>query len=139
MNRNQILDKFMLDNDLTLIQMAELSQIPAQSIRGYLRQDYSITDAKWRKIERAMKKYQHKPTIITKVPPYIIQCLKDFDNTIVMKKKIKGKEKEFAKDLKKLGFKVRLYDTGYDHYVIENKERFPNKPTLLKGCKVIID
>lgn len=139
MNRNQILDKFMLDNDLTPIKMSELSQIPSQSIRGYLRQDYSITDAKWGKIERAMKKYQHQPKIINVIPEYITRCLTDFDNTIVMKKKIKGKEKEFAKDLKKLGFKVRLYDTGDDHYVIENKKRFPNKPTLLKGCRVIID
>ena len=139
MNRNQILDKFMLDNDLTPIQMADLSQIPSQSIRGYLRGDYKITDFKWRILKSAIDKYQHQPKMISVIPEYIIQCLKDFDNTIVMKKKVKGKEKEFAKDLKKLGFKVRLYDTGDGHYVIENKKRFPNKPTLLKGCKVIID
>lgn len=129
----------MLDNDLTPLKMSELSQIPAQSIRGYIRQDYSITDAKWGKIERAMKKYQHKPTIITKVPPYIIQCLTDFDNTIVMKKKIRKKEQKFIDDLKELGFNCRLYDTGDDHFVIENKERFPQPPFLLKNYKVIID
>ena len=110
-----------------------------RSIRGYLRGEYEITDFKWRMLKSAIDKYQHQPKMISVIPEYIIQCLTDFDNTIVMKKKIKGKEKEFAKDLKKLGFKVRLYDTGDDHYVIENKKRFPNKPTLLEGCKVIID
>lgn len=119
--------------------MADLTQIQSQSIRGYLRQDYSITDSKWGKIERAMKKYKHKPAVITKVPPYIIQCLTDFDNTIVMKKKIRKKEQEFINDLKELGFNCRLYDTGDDHYVIENKERFPQPPFLLKNYKVIID
>ena len=138
MKRLHELEKFMKRYSITPLKMSELSQIPPQSIRGYLQGDYEITDFKWRMLKSAIDKYQHQPKMISVIPEYIIQCLTDFDNTIVMKKKIKGKEKEFAKDLKKLGFKVRLYDTGEDHFVIENKERFPNKPTLLKGCKVII-
>jgi hypothetical protein len=139
MNRYAILEKFMFDNDLTPLQIASMTKIPAQAVRGYLRQDYTITDNKWKMIEAGMKQYKKQPTIISKVPQYIIQCLTDFDNTIVMKKKIRKKEQAFINDLKSLGFNCRLYDTGDDHYVIENKERFPNTPLLLKHCKVIID
>ena len=138
MKRLHELEKFMKRYSITPLKMSELSQIPAQSIRGYLRGDYEITDFKWRILKSAIDKYQHQPKMISVIPEYIIQCLTDFDNTIVMKKKIKGKEKEFIKDLRKAGFKCRLYDTGDDHHVIENKKRFPKAPTLLKGCKVII-
>jgi predicted Ser/Thr protein kinase len=129
----------MFDNDLTPIEVSSITKIPSQSIRGYLRKDYEMTDKKWQMIEFGMKQYKKQPTIISKVPQYIIQCLTDFDNTIVMKKKIKKKEQKFIDDLKSLGFNCRLYDTGEDHYVIENKERFPNTPYLLKDYKVIID
>ena len=138
MKRMHELEKFMKRYSITPLKMSELSQIPSHSIRGYLRGDYKITDFKWRMLKSAIDKYQHQPKMISVIPEYITRCLTDFDNTIVMKKKIKGKEKEFIKDLRKAGFKCRLYDTGEDHFVIENKERFPNKPTLLKGCKVII-
>ena len=139
MNRIQILDQWMTRNKITPLQLEKMTNIQAQAIRGILQGDYPMTDRRWAIIEKVMKSHTIKPQAIINVPQYIIQSLTKFDNTIVMKKKIKGKEKEFAKDLKKLGFKVRLYDTGEDHFVIENKERFPNKPTLLKGCKVIID
>ena len=139
MNRNQILDQWMTRNNITPLQLEKMTNIQAQAIRGILRGDYPITDRRWAIIEKVMKSHTIKPQAITNIPQYIIQSLTYFDNTIVMKKKIKGKEKEFIKDLKKAGFKCRLYDTGDDHYVIENKKRFPNKPTLLKGSKVIID
>ena len=139
MNRNQMLDQWMTRNKITPLQLEKMTNIQAQAIIGILRGDYPITDRRWAIIEKTMKSHTIKPVAITKIPLYILQALEKYDNSIVMKKKIKGKEKEFAKDLKKCGFKVRLYDTGDDHYVIENKKRFPNKPTLLKGCKVIID
>jgi len=139
MNRNQLLEKWMFDNKVTPIEMESLAQIPAQSIRGFIRGDYPITDFRWRLIESGMRKHTKKPQIITKIPLYILQALEKYDNSIVMKKKIKKKEQEFINDLKKHGYDCRLYSTGKDHYVIENKERFPHTPLLLKGSKVIID
>ena len=76
------------------------------------------------------------PQVITKIPLYILQALEKYDNSIVMKNKIKKKEKEFIEDLKKHGLNCRLYENGDNHYVIENKDRFPRVP---ENIKVIID
>lgn len=138
MNRKELLDEWMRSKDVSPVEMGVLSNIPAQSIRGYLRGDYEITDFKWVILESAMKKFVKKELIISKVPNYIIQSLNNYDRTIIIKKKIKKKEKEFIEDLKKHGLNCRLYENGDNHYVIENKDRFPNSPCLLNG-KVIID
>ena len=139
MNRNQLLDKWMTTNNITPLQLEKMTNIQARAIRGILRGDYPITDRRWAIIEKTMKSHTIKPVVITKIPLYILQALEKYDNSIVMKKKIKKKEQEFINDLKKHGYDCRLYSTGDDHYVIENKKRFPNAPLLLKESKVIID
>ena len=138
MNRNQLLDKWMFDNKVTPLQLEKMTNIQAQAIRGILRGDYPLTDRRWAIIEKSMKSHTIKPVVITKIPLYILQALEKYDNSIVMKKKIKKKEQEFINDLKKYGLNCRLYENGDNHYVIENKDRFPNSPCLLNG-KVIID
>ena len=138
MNRNQMLDQWMTRNNITPLQLEKMTNIQAQAIRGILRGDYPITDRRWVIIEKTIKDHSVKPQIITKVPQYILQSLEKFDNTIVMKKKVKKREQELIDELKKHGYNCRMYSTGDDHYVIENKERFPRTPELLKG-KVIID
>ena len=125
----------MINNRVSTKDMSKLTQIPVEAIRAYLREEYEITDFKWRILEAGMKKHIKKVPVVSKVPKYIIDALNQFDNSIIMKKKIKNKEQEFIDDLRKLGFKCRMYDTGDDHYVIENKKRFTRKPNV----KVIFD
>lgn len=57
------------------------------------------------------------------VQAYMLNSFTRYDNTIVMKKKIKKHEDDLLQELKSLGLNCELIDTGHDHYVVQIKSR----------------
>ena len=119
-------------NKLSIQQIALFTGLQAKAIEGYIEGTFEITSFKWTVINSGMDKYSnnvvpppvHKVEKKSIVPLYVIESLKKYDNSIILIKKIKKREQQFLDELLLRGFDCRLYKTGDDHYVIENKDRF---------------
>jgi predicted HTH domain antitoxin len=113
-------------------EMSRLTGMSMKSIQGYIDGTYSITSFKWDIIKSAMDKYCNNivpppaPKVDNKsiIPAFVIESLTTRGNTIILKKKIKKREQQFLDELLKRGFNCRMYDTGDDHWVIEDTERY---------------
>lgn len=131
-DRQNDLIKFMKMKKVSVQEMSKITGMSIQTIHGYIDGSYAITSFKWNIIKSAMDKYSNNfvpppaPKVDKKsiVPEFVIQSLTLYDNTIILKKKIKKREQQFLDELLQHGLDCRMYDTGDDHWVIENKERY---------------
>ena len=123
---------FLKINKVSVQEMSIFTGISVKILNGYIDGIYQITHFKWNIIKSGMDKYRNNivPPPVQKVeqksivPLYVIESLKKYDNSIILIKKIKKREQQFLDELLLRGFDCRLYKTGDDHYVIENKDRF---------------
>lgn len=134
LKRQNELILFMKMKKVSVQEISRLTGLSIKSIQGFIDGTYSITSFKWNIIKSGMDKYCNNivpppaPKVDKKsiVPAFVIESLKLYDNTIILKKKIKKREQQFLDELLQRGLDCRMYDTGDDHWVIENKERYRN-------------
>ena len=123
-------------HNLNAEEMQNITGVRADLIRSYKSRKINFSDKTWILLEKGMENYVPSIKGNSIVPSYIVRCLDSFDNTVIAKSKIRKKEVRFLNELKKLGYKCRIYCTGDKHYVIENVERFTTDPNLIEGRKM---
>ena len=130
MTKQETILNFLSAYGLTFKDLHKLSNVPMVYIFQYVSVGTTIDPEHWVMIKSAIVKHKSNPiyksdlipSII--IPDYVLSSLKGRGNTLILIHKVFNKEQVFIDRLKELGYDCRLYSTGDNHYIIEDKSLF---------------
>lgn len=124
MTKQETILNFLSTYGLTFKELHKLSKVPMVYIFQYVSVGTTIDPEHWVMIKSAIEKYKSNPIPNIIIPDYVLSSLKGYGNTLILIHKVFNKERIFIDRLKEFGYNCRLYSTGDNHYIIEDKSLF---------------